>query len=163
MPTSAVSSANTHDVLGFVGIVANVLFLPLIGLILGLISASKAKKTGHSPTIGRISWIWGLAGLLVTPLLLLVVFLAVPAAQRNSRDLTRKNDMAILAADVQAYQSEHGHYPQSLDDMTNVHDPKDPQGNSYIYTPSPDGCTDQCTGATLQIRLESGLDYTVNP
>lgn len=56
--------------------------------------------------------------LVIAAVILLMVFLAVPALQRNSRNTQRKNDVANLLAAVNEYASNNnGQLPDSLDDF----------------------------------------------
>lgn len=56
--------------------------------------------------------------LVIAAVILLMVFLAVPALQRNSRNTQRKNDVANLLAAVNEYASNNnGQMPDSLDDF----------------------------------------------
>jgi prepilin-type N-terminal cleavage/methylation domain-containing protein len=61
----------------------------------------KRKESGF--TIIEVLIVLAIAGLI-----LLVVFLAVPALQRNSRNTTRKNDVASLLGAVSEYSNNNG-------------------------------------------------------
>jgi prepilin-type N-terminal cleavage/methylation domain-containing protein len=61
---------------------------------------SKLKKANHEGfTIIEVLIVLAIAGLI-----LLIVFLAVPALQRNARNTDRKNDASALAAAVSEYE-----------------------------------------------------------
>lgn len=56
--------------------------------------------------------------LVIASIILLIVFLAVPALQRNSRNTQRKNDVANLLAAVNEYASNNnGKLPTDLNDF----------------------------------------------
>jgi prepilin-type N-terminal cleavage/methylation domain-containing protein len=55
--------------------------------------------------------------LVIAGLIMLIVFLAVPALQRNSRNTQRKNDVAALIAAVQEYRTNKGSAPASVTDF----------------------------------------------
>lgn len=61
---------------------------------------NKLKKNNKGFTIIEVMIVLAIAGLI-----LLIVFLAVPALQRNQRNTQRKNDAAHLAALISEYQS----------------------------------------------------------
>lgn len=84
VPTAPVTQATEKtDVLGIVSIVMAFTGLQLIGIIVGLIGASQAKKEGRSPTLSTIGWAINLA----IVLLLVVVFglLIIAGVQQNRR------------------------------------------------------------------------------
>lgn len=73
----------------------------------------KNRKEGF--TIIEVLIVLAIAGLI-----LLVVFLAVPALQRNSRNTQRKNDVAALLGAVSEYVNNNaGSLPGSATDVTN--------------------------------------------
>ncbi len=55
--------------------------------------------------------------LVIAGLIMLIVFLAVPALQRNSRNTQRKNDVASLISAVQEYKSNKGAPPATVADF----------------------------------------------
>src|SRR5262245_60001467 len=58
--------------------------------------------------------------LAIDGMILLIVLLAVPALQRNARNVRRKNDVRILLGAVQDYMSIHqGQFPTTSTDITN--------------------------------------------
>ncbi len=63
----------------------------------------KLKKQDQGFTIIEVLIVLAIAGLI-----LLVVFMAVPALQRNSRNTQRKNDVSALLGGVTEYSSNHG-------------------------------------------------------
>lgn len=74
----------------------------------------KSKQKGF--TIIEILIVLAIAGLI-----LLVVFLAVPALQRNSRNTQRKNDVSALLGGVSEYISNNGgQLPSSVSQVTDL-------------------------------------------
>ncbi|HET9173763.1 MAG TPA: type II secretion system protein [Candidatus Saccharimonadales bacterium] len=63
----------------------------------------KSKKNNQGFTIIEVMIVLAIAGLI-----LLIVFLAVPALQRNSRNTQRKNDVSALLGAVNEYTSNNG-------------------------------------------------------
>lgn len=51
--------------------------------------------------------------LAIASLILLIIFLAVPTLQRNTRNHERKNAVDYVASEMGAYYGNHGHYPLS--------------------------------------------------
>ena len=59
--------------------------------------------------------------LAIAGLIMLIVFLAVPALQRNSRNTQRRNDAANALAVIQEYANNHdGALPTEIGDITNL-------------------------------------------
>ncbi len=114
--------------------------------------------------------IWVVLGFFLLPgIILLVVFLSVPALQSSARDVSTKNDMNTLVVGLSSYQLEHGSYPTAtqFEDGTFT-PPKLTEMNSLQavqYIPTPDGCDANktpCTGFTIQTPLENGQTYVLN-
>lgn len=77
---------------------------------LGKLKKLKLEKSDQGFTIIEVMIVLAIAGLI-----LLIVFLAVPALQRNARNTTLKNDASALAAGFQEYNSNNnGSNPASL-------------------------------------------------
>lgn len=68
--------------------------------------------------------------LVIAAVILLIVFLAVPALQRNSRNTQRKNDAANLLAGINEYASNHN---GKLPDQTQFDDSVIPNVNMGFY------------------------------
>lgn len=66
----------------------------------------KASKTAKGFTIIEIMIVLSIAGLI-----LLIVFLAVPALQRNSRNYQRRQAATHVAAELDEYKGNTGKYP----------------------------------------------------
>jgi prepilin-type N-terminal cleavage/methylation domain-containing protein len=70
---------------------------------LNQIKKAKQNKSEQGFTIIEVMIVLAIAGLI-----LLIVFLAVPALQRNSRNTQRKNDVSAVLAAVNEYVSNNG-------------------------------------------------------
>lgn len=74
----------------------------------------KLKKREEGFTIIEVLIVLAIAGLI-----LLIVFLAVPALQRNSRNTQRKNDASSLLGAIQEYiDNNNGQMPTTADNVT---------------------------------------------
>lgn len=72
----------------------------------------KLGKQQKGFTIIEVLIVLAIAGLIV-----LIVFLAVPALQRNSRNTQRKNDVSVIVGAVQEYaNNNNGQLPANLSD-----------------------------------------------
>jgi prepilin-type N-terminal cleavage/methylation domain-containing protein len=75
-------------------------------------SKLRSKQSGF--TIVEVMIVIAIAGLIM-----LIVFLAVPALQRNSRNTQRKNDVSALLGAINEYTSNHnGSLPPAVGDVT---------------------------------------------
>lgn len=92
-PMSQAPHAQT-DVLGIIGIVLAVIGFAPIGLILGLVGASKAKREQRSPLLSRIAWILSLVitVLFTLGIILLIAFGVLAASQSKSNTLSDTSD-----------------------------------------------------------------------
>ena len=151
------------DVMGIISIVMAFIGFSLIGLIIGLVGASKAKKEGRSPTLSRIGWILNLVFTVVIGLILIfTIFLAAPRLQEASRDTARHSDLARISSALETYYDINGYYPPNLAAITDPPIPTaDTSGKPYEYRPEPAGCT-RCTSYTLQSSLESGETKSID-
>lgn len=78
----------------------------------GFFRAKSRRDSEGGFTIIEVLIVLAIAGLI-----LLIVFLAVPALQRNSRNTQRKNDVSALLGAVNEFTSNHnGELPDSSDD-----------------------------------------------
>lgn len=125
--------------------------------------------TEHGHVTKIIMGIWLSLQLLILPVILLIVFVSVPKLQENARDVTVKNDLAIVQTNLSTYASNNqGMYPTAdyfqyyagkfiTADILRV-TPSD-----VTYVPSPEGCNNvatPCTGYTLSSSI-SGTPITV--
>ncbi len=162
-PSAPTSTTNEDPgkTLGIVGLVLAFL-LPLIGLILSIVGVSKSKKAGFKNTPGVIGIIVGAVLAFIVPVfILLVVFLSIPALQRNTRNTQYKNDVATVQASLESYRAENGgRYPGDLSALS----ASTPDTSAMTYSAEPAGCTTDCKSYTLSIMLEGpngGQVYTV--
>ncbi|TAH34276.1 NINE protein [Candidatus Saccharibacteria bacterium] len=116
---------------------------------------------------------WVLLGLqlLVIPLaIILLVFAATPSLQRNARETSRKQDMAMVAEHLDMYRTQHGTYPPTISfDIHALWPPTESlsvlQQDDITYQAAPadcDGSSVPCTGFTIQTKLESGEVVTLH-
>jgi prepilin-type N-terminal cleavage/methylation domain-containing protein len=79
---------------------------------------SKLKKENKGFTIIEVMIVLAIAGLII-----LIVLLAVPALQRNSRNTAMKNDASAVAAGVTEYESNNGgSLPKAANAVTGGYD-----------------------------------------
>lgn len=84
----------------------------------GFFRAKSRRNSEGGFTIIEVLIVLAIAGLI-----LLIVFLAVPALQRNSRNTQRKNDVSALLGAVNEFTSNHnGELPDSTEDEQAVLD-----------------------------------------
>lgn len=80
-----------------------------------------------------------------------------------ARDTERQVDIQAIRGQLEAYGAEFGYYPPEVDLLLFPGlDPdalEGPQGETYNYTPAPDGCT-ECSSWVLSAELEDGTTYT---
>ncbi|MBI5906752.1 type II secretion system protein [Candidatus Saccharibacteria bacterium] len=113
------------------------------------------KKKDEGFTIIEVMIVLAIAGLII-----LIVFLAVPALQRNSRNTQRKNDASHLAGLVNEYVANHnGQLPTALGagglDLTN-------DNFSIMNKPSVFGNTFKaCAGTAVCTNAATTLDDMV--
>lgn len=70
----------------------------------------KTKQSGQISsgfTIVEVLIVLAIAGLI-----LLIIFIAVPALQRNSRNISREQAVGLTASALEQFNSLHGHYPR---------------------------------------------------
>lgn len=109
--TTAVPAARHTDVLGIWSIVL-AFIAPLVGLILGIVGISKAKKRQSSKRLSIIGTILNAVSLLVVaPLIILIVMLSAPSLQQNTRDSERQTDILVIQRQLEAYWVDAGAYP----------------------------------------------------
>lgn len=84
---------------------------------------SKLRKKSEGFTIIEVLIVLAIAGLI-----LLIVFLAVPALQRNSRNTSRRNDVAALLGAYQEFVNNNGGVAPPDQVSGNCNTPADPCG-----------------------------------
>lgn len=86
--------AEKEDVLGILSVVASFSGFGLIGLVLGLVGASKAKKENRSVALSRTGWIAGLVLTVLGFFVLLIVIIAAiaaPSISERAREIERES------------------------------------------------------------------------
>lgn len=117
VPKNGSGLATASMVLGILSIVLSLLWfiaiiLGILAIIFGLISNSKHK--GSKSLAGIITGSIGI--ILSISIMMVVIFMAIPALQSNSRDVARKNDTALLSLSVTEFQSKNaGKLPTTYD------------------------------------------------
>lgn len=93
---------NQTDVMGIISIVLPFVGLSLVGLVVGLIGASKAKREGRSPILSRIGWIISLVVVLIS-IALFALLVALGVQQQQEKDAARSsNSSSLSSAEVDA-------------------------------------------------------------
>lgn len=163
-------------ILGILGFFMLPIIGSLLGIVLGVLALGQIKQGKGTGRGMALTGLWlGVASLVITTLLFLIVFAAVPSMQKKTRDVTRKTDMNAIASQIEAYYAQNGYYPAQLSDMPNYSVPTIPPAigeKAYGYEPTPAGCANTvkiatgginpvtCTGYTIQVELEDGTKYT---
>lgn len=158
-------------VLGIVTIVMSMVWFVsiLTGILAIIFGALSVKSSSRGKALAGI--ITGAFGLLITLVVILILFIALPGLQQSQRDSYRKNDVSKLSSQITLYATNHrGALPtvdmMGADDLSLVQTiigSGDPTTEAAVYTPGED-----CDGATsarnysLTILLESGLVYCVD-
>ena len=82
-------------------------FIPLLGLIFSLIGLKQSKKIGGAGRgIALAGLIISSLSILVTIGLIILIFLAAPALQRNARDSRRLGDVGLVRASIETVASD---------------------------------------------------------
>jgi competence protein ComGC len=92
-------------VLGIISLLTVIFWF--ISVVLGVLAivfgAISTKTPGRGKAIAGI--ILGSIGIVLSFAIIVVIFTAIPALQKNTRDTARKNDAAIIASRINQYQS----------------------------------------------------------
>lgn len=190
MPVPITSATHKTDTLGIVSIVLALFGVFPVGLTLGLVGASKAKKTGRSVKLSRIGWILNLISLVVVSVLAFLVLGNFQDAQVKARDVERATDLAAIEVALEEYFAANFGYPSSLNklDITNNKILIGPKGSTikvndiaadedeakatanptssveYTYTPyGKPTCLTTCDGYVLKSLIEAPTTVTTNP
>ncbi|WP_366535663.1 type II secretion system protein, partial [Streptococcus pneumoniae] len=113
---------------------------------------SKLTKTNKGFTIIEVMIVLAIAGLI-----LLIVFLAVPALQRNSRNTQRKQDSAAALAAINEYANNNNGTLPSTDDQLNDAI-ANARGNIYDFTDDANAVL-QATDLTGPGNEDSGIFF----
>lgn len=120
---------------------------------LNKLKRTKLQKTEKGFTIIEVMIVLAIAGLI-----LLIVFLAVPALQRNSRNTQRKADASSIAASIATYLSNNGgNLPLSLGKNASANKLELCTGAGDVV-----GGTTICSGNTETNNLSILTDANVN-
>lgn len=148
--SSAADVSSKTDVMGIISIILAFTGLQLVGFILGLLGASQAKKEHRSPVLSRIGWIINLVFGILAMFIILIMALAIPNLQKNSRDVLKKSEMTMVSSELESFYNKSQYYPATIAELK----VDTPNSALYTYTPAPTGCT-QCAAFVLQTELES--------
>lgn len=103
--------------------------------------------------------------LAIAGLIFLMVFIALPALQRNQRDTQRKNDMSRVQTAIQNYQSNNRNRLPTFDAafisgyLTTGGDSfADPNGNAYEFKPGSDPTTFNTTNSYVYYTVGAVCD-----
>jgi len=196
MPTSQTeptvpASHHKTDVLGILSIVSILFGVLPVGLILGLVGVSHAKKSHSSPVLSRVGWIINLVAMLVAvPIIFLWLSNNLQKTQAIERDTERAHDMAAIETKLESFFETNFGYPNNLDDIkvADKQNLKGPNGTSikindivadeasakttsnptttqeYTYTPyGKPTCLTTCDGYVLKGYLEKPKAGATNP
>lgn len=184
-------AVHKKDKLGIISIVFGLLGAFPVGLILGFVGASRAKKAHRSPVLSRIGWILSLAVMLVAvPLVVMQVMSNMEAAKVTVRDSERAKDLGVVEEKLEKYFSENFGYPNDLDDIdftdeqvligpngstikvndvvtdeVEAKDSTNPTSSvEYTYTPyGKPACINTCDGYVLKAFIEDPIKGVENP
>jgi len=107
--------------------------------------------------------------LAIAALIMLMVFIALPALQRNQRDTTRKNDISRLQSALNNYKSRsRGALPGTTSSAYNTFFASDlrrnndqfadPSGGNYVPVVAPNGATPPAAGTGVMAYSEAEAD-----
>lgn len=148
------------DTLGLVSIILAVVGMQLIGLILGIIGNSKAKKEGYSNKLSKIGIILNSVFMVLGALFFIFfVLMSFRAAQETASEIndtvTVKNNVNLAYQGLEVYYNEYGYYPEDLSVIANrsadepglvttsIEEAADEIKTSAVYTYSPESCEEQ--------------------
>lgn len=148
------------DTLGLVSIILAVVGMQLIGLILGVIGNSKAKKEGYSNKLSKIGIILNSVFMVLGALFFIFfVLMSFRAAQETASEIndtvTVKNNVNLAYQGLEVYYNEYGYYPEDLSVIANrsadepglvttsIEEAVDEIKTSAVYTYSPESCEEQ--------------------
>ncbi len=179
------------DILGILSIVSILFGVLPVGLILGLVGASHAKKSHSSAVLSRVGWILNLILMVVLiPILAIWFTNNFQKAQTTARDTERIHDTGIIEAKLESFFETNFGYPNNLNDigLTDKQVLKGPSGTTikindvvadeaaakatskptlsqeYTYTPyGKPACLATCDGYVLKSVIESPAKGVTNP
>lgn len=144
--------------------------VPYISIVLGVIAiilgAVSVKTKGRKKAISGI--VTGSVGVVLAILVFVMTLVALPALQKNQRDLARQNDVSVLTTDILSFQTENrGQLPSagdlttsSLAQVTSVTGDGEPTTETAIYKTGTncDGVT-SARSYSITVKLENGSSY----
>lgn len=148
--------------MGVVGLVLAFVGMQFIGLIVSIIARSKSKKAGFKNTLATIGIVINAIFLVLGILwLILIVFVTSSGLNNATKDTEATTDINNQHAQLESFYYTNKYYPASMNEVTAINQDTitAPEGYTYTYTPSPDGCT-QCSDYTLETKLSDGTYYT---
>lgn len=183
-PYAQATQAQSTNGLAIAALILSILgffMLPIIGPILGIIfgvlalgQIKQGKGTGRGMALTGL-WL-GVASLVLTTLLFLIVFAALPSMQEKTRDVAKKTELNTIVSQLELYYANNGYYPGRLSDMPNYSASTDTPAigkEPYPYEPTPLGCSGTvealnngslnpapCTGYKISVELSDGSMYT---
>lgn len=192
MPAPDTQSAHhKKDGMGILSIVFGLIGAFPIGLILGLVGASKAKKAQRSAVLSRIGWILNVVVMLAAAgVAVLLVMKSMEASEVKARDTERAKDLNAIEAKLEEYFEDNFGYPNDLDklDFTDEQVLIGPNGSTikvnevavdedeakdstnptskveYTYTPyGKPACLTTCDGYVLKALIEKPTTGVSNP
>lgn len=163
-PTKTNTLAIVSIVLAFI--------IPLAGLIVSIIALSQIKKRQEKGRgLAIASLIVSAFFSIIIPLIIITVFMSVPALQKNSRDTARKTDVALLSSNIYMYQTENsGALPniaaidtQDATTVTAITESGSPTTTTALYIRGTDcaGVKNK-TSFSLVVKLENNEPYCID-
>jgi len=147
--------------------------LTFIGIICGILAIIFGALSLHSKSRGKAiaGVITGSVGVLLSLILVLIVFIALPSLQGSQRDSSRKSDISTISSEVTTFTANNrGVLPTAADlttsdlsTVTTITDMGDPSDTRAVYKAGQD-----CDGVaadraySVSIELESGEIYCQN-
>ncbi len=137
-----------------------------------LMQAEIPSVTTQVKTVNKVKRILIVLAVLIVLIVLVPVVISMissPKLNQVASDTALKNDLSVIAGELNKYNSTAGSYPTA----TQFYDGTfRPEGVMHItasdavnYVPAPEDCDAKevkCTGFTLNMKLDSGKDYSVS-
>lgn len=161
-------------ILGFLWIVP--VLGSLLGVIFGIVALGQIKQgKGGGRGLAHAGLWLGAASLVLTILIGVGIFIALPALQRTSRDATRQAEVESTRTILERYNFEYGQYPAGLHEIWGYDGMPSFGADSaakFTYSAKPNGCVNtaaatavspnapKCTGYSITVKYENGLEDT---
>lgn len=144
--------------------------MPYISIVLGVIAiilgAVSVKTKGRKKAISGI--VTGSVGVVLAILVVVMTLVALPALQKNQRDLARQNDVSVLTTDILSFQTgNRGQLPSvgdleisSLSQIKSVIGDGAPNTDTAVYKSGAncDGVA-SARAYAITVLLENGSEY----